>query len=66
MKFYNVNHQGKHRLERLSAHPADLSARIYYLTTDDLVYLSDGVNHYPLVKADGSAYDIIADEAKYS
>jgi hypothetical protein len=66
MRFYNVDHRGKHLLERRASHPSDEQGRLYFHTGDGVAYLSDGTNHYKLVQADGDSYNISADVAKYS
>jgi hypothetical protein len=66
MRFYNVDHQGKHLLQRLSGHPSDEEGRLYYHTGDNAPYISNGSAHHKLVKADGGSYNINATKAKYS
>ena len=66
MRFYNVDHRGKHLLQRLSAAPAVEEGRIYFNTVVGAPFVSDGASNHELIKADGGSYNIIAEEAKYS
>ena len=66
MKFYKVDHQGKHLLQRLNAAPPPVlgdKGRLYFDTVVGGPFVSDGASNYELVKADGKSYNIIADEA---
>lgn len=58
MRFYNIDMSGKFVTQRVLAHPADEQGRLYFLTTDSKLWFSDGANHYQLVAADGSSYNI--------
>ena len=66
MRFYKVDHQGKHLLQRLASHPTDEAARLYFFTITGAPYISNGANHHELVKADGGSYNVVAEKAKYS
>jgi len=66
MRFYNVDHRGKHLLQRLNAAPAVEEGRIYFDSVVGGPFVSDGANNHELVKADGQEYNIVATEAKYS
>ena len=69
MKFYKVDHQGKHLLQRLNAAPPPVlgdKGRLYFDTVVGGPFISDGINNIELVKADGGSYNIDADHAKYS
>lgn len=66
MRFYNVDHRGKHLLQRLNVPPAAEEGRIYFNSVVGGPFVSDGVDNHELVKADGGDYNIVAGEAKYS
>ena len=61
--------RGKILLQRVSAHPSDEQARLYYLTSDNKIWFSNGASHYQLIAADGGTYNInisgTSDVAKY-